>query len=448
MADLSGGMLRSIDERLTRVEQLLPSIQARLKTVERNAPLEVRIRALEQRLDSEVVPRSSQSRHHVLGSMIPLPGFGYVLLALRRWLTVIWQSALVPCHSAIVNSAPLRVKLQPQSRPANASLHTPSSSEPETLLASQASEPKATVRHGSSLEAQARIRLLHREACAKGEDTYKDPSTGYDVFTANFLRTRDCCGSGCRHCPWGHRNVPARHSPATASAGNVPKSTLYTRKGDTGWTNLYNEEWVLKSTPVYDAIGDVDELNSALGLARAILSEGIDSGLSQQLEILQGWLLDVGSALCTPRNTTQHARKLQRTRGVTEEVIADLETWIDQGDAALRLLRHFILPGGSPGGGALHLARTICRRAERHTWPLILQGHAEELLGIFLNRLSDYLFVVARLDALASGSDEQEYRIESKVDRWQRQIHTGETNTTKVPTVPLEPHRWHEIQDV
>lgn len=205
----------------------------------------------------------------------------------------------------------------------------------------------------------------------------------------------------------------------------APKSTLYTRKGDAGYTNLFNEQWVRKSHPVYAAIGDVDELNSALGLARAVLSAGLGGELAKQLEVLQGWLLDVGSALCTPRTTTQHARKLRKTRGVTAEVISELEEWIDAADETLRKIRNFILPGGSMASGALHLARTICRRAERNTWPLIDEGHAEQMLGIFLNRLSDYLFVAARHDALTACAEEQEYRVEYKVDRWQRQVRTA-----------------------
>lgn len=456
MSALSDDTLHSIDERLSRIEKLLPSIQARLKTVERNAPLEVRLRNLEHRVES----KPSSYSHQIFNPV------GQAMFVFCRWLGCLWPShflmsirsgykasVLAEPHfceprtlaaPAVVDPRP--VLYQGTGLEAQAAIATGIKSrppEPRPLEASAVVDPTPIPSQSSGLEAQVAIRSLHREACASGKDTYKDPATGYDVFTSDYLRTRDCCGSGCRHCPWGHRNVPTRRLSVTAQTENIPKSTLYTRKGDTGWTNLYNEQWVLKSEPVYDAIGDVDELNSAVGFARTVLAEGLDAKISQQLEVLQGWLLDVGSSLCTPRNATQHARKLKRTHCITEEVVVDLETWIDQGDEALRMLRHFILPGGSPGGGALHLARTICRRAERHTWPLIVQGHADTVLGIFLNRLSDYLFVVARLDALASGSDEQEYGIESKVDHWQRQIHTG-INKPKEPMVPLEPHRWHD----
>ena len=83
---------------------------------------------------------------------------------------------------------------------------------------------------------------------------------------------------------------------------------------------------------------------------------------------------------------------------------------------------NFILPGGSQGAAALHVARTVCRRAERRVWPLLLSGHQEEVIGVFLNRLSDFLFVAARLDAHSVGASEQRYKIEWRVDRWQRQI--------------------------
>ena len=102
-----------------------------------------------------------------------------------------------------------------------------------------------------------------------------------------------------------------------------------------------------------------------------------------------------------------------------------LEGWIDVGDAQLLRLQSFILPGGSPGAAALHCARTVCRRAERHVWPLLMEGHGDEVLGVFLNRLSDFLFVAARLDGHSVGASEQQYKIEWRVDRWQRQVTQG-----------------------
>lgn len=197
-------------------------------------------------------------------------------------------------------------------------------------------------------------------------------------------------------------------------------SRACTRKGDAGYTNLYNEEWILKSEPVYEAIGDVDELNSAIGLAHALLAPS--SLLASQLEALQANLLDIGSALCTPRPSTWNARKLQRTKGITQNDVVTVETLIDEADAQVAKLTNFILPGGSAAASALHVARTVCRRAERHTWPLLLKGHGDEMIGVFLNRLSDYLFVAARLEAHVAGMPEKQYKIKRNVDRWQRQI--------------------------
>lgn len=286
---------------------------------------------------------------------------------------------------------------------------------------------------------RAKISLLHREACKRGLDTYIDQKSGYEVFTAYHLKTRECCGSSCRHCPWGHCNVPGRNGTQKSVAEEevrlgasienlhkdvIPKSRLYTRKGDSGYTNLYNEKWILKSEPVYDAIGDVDELNSAVGLAHALLSP--ESETRQQLEAVQAWLLDIGSALCTPRGEnhggTSHARKLHRTKGVTHSDVTAVETFIDKADAQVSELRNFILPGGTPAAAALQVARTVCRRAERRVWPLLLADHCDHVIGIFLNRLSDYLFVAARLEARITGASEKHYRIERKMDRWQRKV--------------------------
>jgi cob(I)alamin adenosyltransferase len=158
--------------------------------------------------------------------------------------------------------------------------------------------------------------------------------------------------------------------PRATTQPPPPKSRLYTRKGDAGWSSLYNEQCLLKSSPVYEAIGDVDELNSCVGLARATLSPPtgpttdtqLGAELGAQLQAVQAWLLDVGSALCTPRATTVDARKLRRTGGVSASAVLALEEWIDTADAQLATLRNFILPGGSRGSGALHLARAVCSR--------------------------------------------------------------------------------------
>ena len=112
---------------------------------------------------------------------------------------------------------------------------------------------------------------------------------------------------------------------ALVAAGAAPKSRLYTRKGDAGWGTLYNELSILKSDAIYDAIGTVDELNSTVGLAAQLLTSPSKSGssvkftaqaeLAAQLEMIQAWLLDIGSALCTPRTSTTNTRKLRARKG-------------------------------------------------------------------------------------------------------------------------------------
>jgi len=447
--------IKALEARLSLIENRLPSWEARVKTLERNNPLEARLRALEV----------SHSSNH------PPDNPTAVQLAGRSWMAgpFSWVSFAVDFASmAFLKMKPLFAQIAWRSRsPSGSSKHHELEIQAENWAEQHFLSPDGLLTairtvsfrlkdglegYSKSLEllpddevhqkpavrsTKAKISLLHHEACERSLDTYIDPESGYEVFTAHHLKTRECCGSGCRHCPWGHRNVPGSRKkrdtePAEGQAAppsecdplphlpRPPKSRLYTRKGDAGFTNLYNEEWILKSEPVYEAIGDVDELNSAVGLAHAFLATG--SKAFSELEAVQAWLLDIGSALCTPRPSTTNARKLQRTRGINQNDVATLETFIDEADARVAQLTNFILPGGSPAAAALHVARTVCRRAERHTWPLLLAGHGEELIGVFLNRLSDYLFVAARLEARVAGSPEKQYRIERKIDRWQRQV--------------------------
>jgi len=393
-------VLRSLEARMASLEAKVTALDVRLKTVERNSTLEARVRAIEQDLARKTCQVSPIATWGILAA-----GFSQFLLGLPAWFATHFAPRLGSRLCDMASAAPA-----PSPRLG-----------PERVLDTEPPSLKDLGSEGQELSNQAAIRALHLEACRRGVDSYVDPASGFDVFTSEHLRTRPCCGSGCRHCPWGHRNVPSKRQLSSTA----PKSTLYTRKGDAGWTSLYNEQCVLKSDQVYEAIGAIDELNSALGLARAYLQGGPVQDLPQQLETVQGWLLDVGSSLCTPRDGTRQERKLKKTRGVTPEVVAELEIWVDIADAQVRKLQNFILPHGSLGSGALHLARSICRRAERCTWPRIIAGSADAVIGIFLNRLSDYLFVAARLDAQASGIQEQQYGVEFKVDRWQRQIKTA-----------------------
>lgn len=142
------------------------------------------------------------------------------------------------------------------------------------------------------------------------------------------------------------------------------------------------------------AIGDVDELNAAVGLVRSSDADGLDEGVAQ----IQSWLFDVGAELAGARSD-QHRR-------IGPKQIEELEKSIDEQTGMLEPLRHFILPGGSPLAAHLHLARCICRRAERSVVRLDRSDGVRLEVKIFLNRLSDWLFVAARTANARAGVED------------------------------------------
>jgi len=160
---------------------------------------------------------------------------------------------------------------------------------------------------------------------------------------------------------------------------------IYTRTGDAGQTGLFGGGRVPKDDARVAAYGEVDELNAALGVARA-------AGLDEPCRVLQEQLFTVGAVLATPRETKADAH----IPHVDPVWITAMESSIDTLEKELQPQRHFILPGGTPGSAALHLARTVCRRAERRVVPLFREGLVDEVTLHFLNRLSDLLFVMAR----------------------------------------------------
>lgn len=170
---------------------------------------------------------------------------------------------------------------------------------------------------------------------------------------------------------------------------------IYTRTGDKGETSLFTGERVLKNDPTIDAIGTVDELNSCIGAALSFFpSQPIFSPSKEELVLIQHTLFDLGAALATPR-TRATQRKIEKTR-FDEDGITLLEKWIDRMEEELPKLDHFILPGGSSAGSMLHLARSLCRRAERKIIPLNQCTDVSDQVLIYINRLSDYLFVLSR----------------------------------------------------
>ena len=175
---------------------------------------------------------------------------------------------------------------------------------------------------------------------------------------------------------------------------------IYTKTGDAGETSLFDQTRVRKSDARVDAYDEVDELNACLGVARSAVS---DADITSLIDELEKDLFALGSRLADPS-----ARIASR---VTKAVIGPanvtkLEEAIDRLETELPPLRAFILPGGSPGGAALHFARTVCRRAERRA--VALGEGVEPILVVYLNRLSDLLFVMARVVNRRAGIAETE----------------------------------------
>ncbi|XP_075930025.1 corrinoid adenosyltransferase MMAB [Petromyzon marinus] len=186
---------------------------------------------------------------------------------------------------------------------------------------------------------------------------------------------------------------------------NLPR--IYTKTGDAGMSSTFTGERRTKDDAVFEALGTVDELSSALGFACELCQEGQHSFCEQLLQI-QCVLQDVGSNVATPRSSARDAH-LQRTK-FDESVVAELEGWIDGYTSQLPPLTNFILPSGGRCAAALHVARSTCRRAERRVVVLVRAGEADASVGKYLNRLSDYLFTLARFAAMKDGRPEQVYR--------------------------------------
>lgn len=178
---------------------------------------------------------------------------------------------------------------------------------------------------------------------------------------------------------------------------------IYTRTGDEGETGLFGGGRVPKSDPRVEAYGAVDELNAALGVALAALGASDQHDIAALLEPVQGDLLALGAHLATPEAGGAAARRLPP---LPRERVAAMETAIDRADDELPPLTHFLLPGGSDAGAALHLARTVCRRAERRVVALAGEESVDADAIRYLNRLSDLLFTLARLANQRSGSPE------------------------------------------
>jgi cob(I)alamin adenosyltransferase len=175
---------------------------------------------------------------------------------------------------------------------------------------------------------------------------------------------------------------------------------IYTKTGDDGTTSLFSGGRVGKDHPRIEAYGTLDELNAILGLLGC---EPLPEGTTAKIRAIQGGLFVVGGALADAENG-----------GSLEGMpvgMEDLEGWIDEMDGELPELKAFIMPGGSRAAGLAHLARTVCRRAERRVQDLVTRGESlDERVLPFLNRLSDYFFELARWINNRMGIADPEWR--------------------------------------
>lgn len=179
--------------------------------------------------------------------------------------------------------------------------------------------------------------------------------------------------------------------------------TIVTRTGDKGTTGLVGGKRVSKTDHRIAAVGDVDELNALLGVVRC---EQVPKDVEVALETIQHRLFTLGADIASPAGTKAHTERIQPAH------ILVLDAWIGRMEPQLPALMNFILPSGVSAGAHLHHARTVCRRAERS---VVALSHAEEVnpeVLVYLNRLSDLLFVAARATNAASGVPEETVKYE------------------------------------
>ncbi len=179
---------------------------------------------------------------------------------------------------------------------------------------------------------------------------------------------------------------------------------IYTKTGDEGKTSLYGGTKVPKNHIRLEAYGTVDELNSFIGLLRGMLQ---DRDMKKQLNLIQNTLFNVGSELATPNDKKYLENgKLRFQYSIDREKVKQLEQWIDQMEKDLKPLSQFILPEGSEEISTAHISRTVCRRAERVIVALNEYEEVRAELLQYINRLSDYFFVLARFIAYKEGKED------------------------------------------
>lgn len=185
---------------------------------------------------------------------------------------------------------------------------------------------------------------------------------------------------------------------------------LYTKTGDGGTTGLYGADRVSKAHPRVEAYGTVDELNSVLGLARAHQAQATASSLDHDLEYLQNALFDLGADLATRPGGT-YEKNISR---IDEQDATYLEDMIDRYQAAAPPIRHFVHPGGTLVAATLQVARAIARRAERDVIRLMEVEEANHWAQVYLNRVSDLLFAMARAVNAQGNAPEEQWAVKKR----------------------------------
>jgi cob(I)alamin adenosyltransferase len=180
---------------------------------------------------------------------------------------------------------------------------------------------------------------------------------------------------------------------------------IYTKTGDRGETGLFGGQRVPKDHARVEAYGDVDELNSVLGIAVSKLAAAGQTAMAEALLAVQSDLFTVGANLATPA-PEDGGRETSYIPVLPEGRVGELEAWIDAAETELEPLKSFVLPGGTGPAAYLHLARTVCRRAERRVVSLSHQAEVGAEWITYLNRLSDLLFTLARLANRRAGVDD------------------------------------------
>ena len=249
---------------------------------------------------------------------------------------------------------------------------------------------------------QGRADHPHHERRVQHARLRVHPRTGRDRLAAR-LPAVPALGGKCLSPPGNSRNMgPAALDRRPFPAGKeTPMTRIYTRTGDAGETSLGDGSRVAKNQARVDLYGDVDELNSTLGCAAAALrAEATGGPMADLLARIQSRLFDLGTVLANPKLSA----------GEHDFEAAELEHWIDGMDAYLSPLANFILPGGSSAAAMLHLARAVCRRAERKAVALAAVEPVPRGAVVYLNRLSDALFTAARAANAAAGVPDVPWR--------------------------------------